>query len=79
VSAATGYFDKLIRSGFESPAPLMGSVPCQQGNEELPSPEAREGEPAHSLPAELLPRSIGFRAACLTLEAEKTCGEPART
>ena len=69
---AAGYHHELIRSNFASPVPLLHGNTTSEGEHA----EECDVNSGHGDFGELLPRSIGFRAACLTFEAERTSGEP---
>ena len=53
--------------------PLLHGATASAGENE----ESCDAEGGYRDFGELLPRSVGFRAACLTFEAERTAGAPA--
>ena len=67
---ATGYHEELVRTNFASPVPLLHGTTASAG-ENVQGSDAAEG---YGDFGELLPRNVGFRAACLTFEAERTSG-----
>lgn len=69
-AASFGYFDDLIQNDFADPAPILhADVPVVEGEQNL--------QPDGAEVARFVHREIGFRAHCLTVQAEQTCGEKA--
>ena len=66
--ASFGYFQDLIQDEFADPAPMLHTdAAADDVNASIDSDQ--------SSPSPCIPRGIGFRAQCLTVQAEQTCGE----
>lgn len=69
-AASFGYFDDLVQNEFADPAPILNAdIPVVEGDQNL-QPDGAEIAP-------FIHKEIGFRANCLTVQAEQTCGEKA--
>lgn len=65
-----GYHEELMQSNFASPVPLLHGNTASEGVDAADA----DAEGTEQAFGELLPRCVGFRAACLTFEAERTSG-----
>jgi hypothetical protein len=67
---ATGYHEELLRTNFASSAPLLhGNFTSEEQNNDVVDTFVTE-----QAFKEILPRNVGFRAACLAFAAERTVG-----
>eukprot|EP00892_Ulva_mutabilis_P002454 jgi/Ulvmu1/12209/UM085_0073.1 len=63
--ASLGYFEALVHNEFSDPRPILPA-----SADDTPQETVADGIPV----APFIPREVGFRAHCLTLQAEQTCG-----